>query len=113
MAFDAYMVSIELAKALRQPIERLRRRDRSLADQLQRAVQSVVLNVAEGARRNGRDRQHLFAIASGSAAEVRAALDLAEAFGHVDATPTARLLLDREMAMLWRLSRRRVSASAR
>ena len=49
----------------------------SLKDQLVRAAQSVVLNVAEGAALPGGDAQKRhFKIALGSAAEVAAAMDM-------------------------------------
>jgi four helix bundle protein len=108
MAFDAFTVAIELVAALREPVARLARTDRDLADQVRRAASSVALNVSEANQRVGRDRVHLFRVAAGSAAEVRAALAVAEAWGHVEraSLTTARELLDRELAMLWRLTRR-------
>jgi four helix bundle protein len=108
MAFDALTVAIEIVAALREPVARLARSDRELADQIRRAASSVALNVSEARRREGRDRAHLFRVAAGSAAEVRAALDVAQAWGHVDGAvlAAARALLDRELAMLWRLTHR-------
>ncbi len=47
-----------------------------LRDQLQRAADSVVLNVAEGRARGGDAGRNHFRIAAGSAAEACAALDL-------------------------------------
>ena len=107
MGFDAYDVALQILKLLRSVLAQLRQNDRSLTDQTQRAAQSMVLNVAEGRRRLGRDRKHLFSIALGSAAEVRAALEVACALGHVaaDSVGEPLALLDREVAMLWRLSR--------
>ena len=81
MAFHAYEVAIELCRALRKPVALLRTRNRSLADQLQRAATSIPLNVAEGRARSGRDRTQHYRIALGSAAEVGAALDVALAWG--------------------------------
>ena len=106
MAFDALEVSIQLATALRAPLEALRRHDRDLAEQARRATTSVALNLAEGARRAGRDRLHCYRIAAGSAAEVHTALRVAVAWGYLDeATLRAALaLLDRELAMCHRLT---------
>ena len=106
MAFEVLQVAVQLVGALRAPVEGLARRDRNLADQVRRAASSVALNVSEGNRRCGKDRLHLFRIAAGSAAEVRTALDVAEAWGHLDGgvLGDARALLDRELAMLWRLT---------
>ena len=52
-------------------------------------MQSVVLNLAEGNRRRGQDRVHLFRVAAGSAAEVQAGLDVAEAWGYLGADKVA------------------------
>ena len=48
-----------------------------------------------------------FRIAAGSAAEVRAALEVALAWGCIDAAPEAEAELDRVLAMVWRLTHRR------
>ena len=107
MAFDALELAIQLAAALRQPLARLRQCDPRLAAQADEAADSIALNLAEGRYRAGRDRLHLFRVAQGSAGELRAALRLAGAKGHL--TPpesTAPLaLLDRLLAMCWRLTR--------
>jgi len=106
--FDAYDNAVEIARAMRPIVEKIREHDRSLADQTKRATQSIGLNVAEGRRRAGADRAHAFRIALGSAGEVRAAVEQADAWGYVE-TESARHaleLLDRECAMLWRLGRR-------
>jgi len=102
--FEAYEVALELAGALRPGLDQLARRDRDLADQMRRAAASVVLNLAEGARRTGRDRLHFYRIAAGGAAEVRAALAVAIAWGNLAAVPAVDVLLDRVLAMLWRLT---------
>ena len=104
--FDALDVGLEVVSSLRDVVARLKDVDRDLASQLRRAASSVALNVSEGSRRVGRDRKHLFRIAAGSADEARSALRLAEAWGHLDAASVQRPLelLDRELAMLYRLS---------
>lgn len=78
--FQAYEVALEMVAALRPTVEVLARRDHSLADQVRRASNSVVLNIAEGSRRMGKDRLHFYRIAAGSAAEVQAALEVARAW---------------------------------
>ena len=105
MAFDALDVAVEIAKALRGPLRNVERRDRDLARQIRRAANGVVLQVSEGRERVGADRLHLFRVAMGSATEVRDALRLAEAWGYSAPAEraTARSLIDRERAMLWRL----------
>ena len=85
----------------------IRRHSGKLASQLHDAASSVAANVAEGNRRVGKDRAHLFRIAAGSADETRTHLRVAEAWGYVtmqDIEPCLRLA-DRELAMLWRLTR--------
>ena len=84
----------------------LRQRHRSLAEQCERAADSLALNLAEGRRRVGRDRVHLFRIALGSAEEVRACLRVAEAWGHLSSAETAETLqlLDQELAICFRLT---------
>ncbi len=111
--FFAYDVALELVRSLREPLALLARRDPSLADQLRRAAASVPLNVAEGNRRAGRDRTHLFRVAAGSAAEVRACLEVAEAFGYLgrQAVGPALAPCDRVLALLHGLTRGALSAS--
>ena len=64
------------------------------------------LNIAEGSRRTGKDRLHFWRIAAGSAAEIRTALRVSEAWGDLDPrkTSNAHELLDRILAMLWRMT---------
>jgi four helix bundle protein len=104
--FEAYEVALELAAALAPVLANLARHDSSLACQMRRATASVALCLAEGARRTGKDRLHLYRVAAGSAAEVRAALALARAWSFaVPAQLSAsEALLDRVLAMLWRLT---------
>jgi four helix bundle protein len=108
MAFDTLDVALAMVRSLREPVRRIREADATLADQVRRAAQSVPLNVAEARKRVGRDRVHLWRVAAGSAAEVRAALGVAVAWGYVDEAQVSEplALLDRECAMLWRLAGR-------
>ena len=57
------------------------RHDRDLARQIRRAACSVVLNIAEGEHSADGHRRERFRTARGSAAEVRAGVDAAVAFG--------------------------------
>ena len=104
---DAYRVAIELIGSLVEPAAQIRQRDKDLVDQLRRAASSVVLNIAEGRRRQGRDRKHLWRVAAGSAEEVRACLDVAAAWGYLQPKTVAGSLglADRLLAMLWRMTR--------
>jgi four helix bundle protein len=103
--FIAYEVSVELIRSLRELLPTIKRHDRDLADQIHRAATSAALNLAEGARfTTGNARRH-FEIAQGSAMEVRSGLDVAEAWGWVNDTAAPRRILDRLLALLWRLTR--------
>jgi len=104
--FAAYTVALDLARALRPVIEQLKAHNRELADQLERASTSIVLNVAEGARRHGKDPVRFYWIASGSASEILAALDLASIWHRVDDS-AVRPLLDRQRRLLWGLTHKR------
>ncbi|MFT3917725.1 MAG: four helix bundle protein [Anaeromyxobacteraceae bacterium] len=105
--FHAYAVAIQLARAVRSVIPLVARHDPSLADQLRRAVTSVPLNVAEGNRRAGKDRPHHFRVALGSASEVQACLDVAEALGYLacEAVQPALAPADRVQRLLRGLTR--------
>lgn len=106
MPFDALETAIQLAATLRQPLARLRQHDHHLAVQATDACNSIGLNLDEGRRRTRGDRLHLFRVALGSAGELRTALRLAHAWGHLGpAEVEAPLaLLDRLVAMTWRLT---------
>ncbi len=106
-AFHAYDVSLQLAREVARVLPVILRHDPSLADQLRRAVTSVPLNVAEGNRRIGKDRPHHFRVALGSAAEVAACLDVAEALGYLarDAALSALAPADRVQRLLRGLTR--------
>jgi four helix bundle protein len=99
-------VSIELIQLLRPLVERIRRRDRGLADQLVRAANSIALNVAEADKSQGGNVRTRFHSAAGSASETRMALRVAVAWGYVAAAQAkdAEAHLDRVIAMLWKLT---------
>jgi four helix bundle protein len=104
--FDVYEVALDLVRAMRPVVERLRLSDRTLAAQLKNATSSIASNIAEGSRRVGKDRYHLWSIAAGSAKEVRSHLEVAVAWGDLDDVALASVgePLDRILAMLWRLT---------
>jgi len=106
----AYTNALELIRALRTVVVDLRKYSADAADQVERAASSIVLNLAEGSRRKGRDPMRFFVMAHGSAAEIRGALDLAEAWGWQIDGREARALLDRELGLLFGLTRRRLTA---
>lgn len=103
-----YRKSIQLVQLVHEELEPyLRRKDRELADQLHRAVRSVVLNVAEGRSQRGRRKTNHFAIALGSGREVHACLELAQVLEFVHPKRLERLLClsDEVQAMLFVLAR--------
>jgi len=102
----AYDVALDLVRALRPVVAQLRTYSPEAADQVERAASSIVLNLAEGGRRHGRDPRRFWDMAHGSAGEIRGALDLADAWGWQVDSARARVLLDRELGLLWGLTRR-------
>jgi four helix bundle protein len=83
----------------------LLQRNPKIADEADRAAGSVVNNIAEGHRRMGKDRLHAFRIAAGSGEELRTCLRRARSRRYLpdEAFEATLDLLDRVMAMLWRL----------
>ena len=102
--FIAYEVSVQLVSSLREIVPVVERSDRDLADQMRRAASSVVLNLAEGQRSAKGNKHKHYAIAHGSANEVKAALELAHAWGWISEAHAPREILDRLLAILWRLT---------
>ena len=103
--FHAANVAIEIAAKLKPVVAEVRKRDAELADQLYRACKSLVLAVPEGGRRGGKDRAYHFRIGAGSADELAHGLQFAVAWGHCERQDELLELIDRELAMLWKLER--------
>jgi four helix bundle protein len=103
--FECMNVAVEFIEAMGPVVGAIGKRDPGLADQVRRASQGLVLQIAEARKRVGKDRQHLFRVAAGSGEEARAGITIARAWGYVDAASVepALALVDRVMAMLWRL----------
>jgi four helix bundle protein len=104
MPFFAYDLSLALARSLRDPLARIRRRNADLARQLDRAADSVHQNLAEAGGRSGDDRTR-FRIAYGSLREVRGSLELAVVKGWLDGSEPAHVIADRLGGLLYRLAR--------
>ena len=100
--------ALQAARRLRPMMAGVRKRDRSLFDQVHRAMNSVVLNIAEADGNDPGTAKARFASACGSAKEVRAGLQLAVAYGYVASSTAAEVdaTLDEVCAMSWRLSGR-------
>lgn len=101
--FAAYDVSLELIRALRPVIAVLRKYDRELAGQLQRAATSALLNVAEGRDRRDGDQRRNYETAAGSSGEAHAALEAVEAWGWPVDTTKALTIVRRQRAILYGL----------
>ena len=84
-----YPVVLEVIASLRPLLVQIERRDRDLGRQLRRASASVALNVAEGMYSRGALRNTRYHTALGSARESHACLEVARAFGYVDALDAA------------------------
>ncbi len=86
----------------------IREHDKSLADQLKRAAQSVVLNIAEARGSDAGNARARFSTACGSAKEVRAALNVASDWGYIETQRATHLddKLDEVCAITWCLGRR-------
>lgn len=102
--FIAFEVSLDVIRSLRTIVPQIERHDRDLADQLKRAASSVALNLAEGQRLTKGNKPKHYAIAHGSANEVRAALQTAIAWGWIADAKEQLAALDRLLALLWRLN---------
>ena len=106
--FQVAELSFQLIDDLRPLVSEIRRRDRSLADQLMRAASSVALNVAEAQKSDGGNMKARFFTAAGSANETRAALRVAVGWRHIapEAAEAARERLNHIVAILWKLTHR-------
>jgi four helix bundle protein len=104
---QAYEVAVSLIRVLKPIVDELKMRDANLADQLRRAATSVVLNLAEGQRREAGNKRRAYEIAHGEAREVLGCLDVAREWCLVVDDREARALLDRLLALSWRLTHSR------
>ncbi len=108
MGFIVQQRALQAAAGLQGVLPVLRKRDKDLFDQVRRAMNSVVLNIAEADGNDSGTAKARFATACGSAKEVRAGLQLAAAYGYIGQTRLAKvdIALDEVCAMSWRLSGR-------
>ena len=104
--FDALEVALELIRALRPVIAKIRRSSSKEAEQLQDAANSIARNLGEGSGRLGRDRRNHWSYASGSAREVRDSLRISLAAGWIEDADLVDVapLLDRELAITWKMT---------
>ena len=97
-AIEAAGIAISLVLKVPAPLK-------SIADQVVRSASSVPANLAEGAGRSGRDRNHHYRVAYASAKEVDSHLRLLASSGALDPAQvdTVLRLFDEVRAMTWRL----------
>src|SRR5690242_24781 len=104
MSLRIYPVVLDLVRKLVPLVRAIRARSVALADQMERALISVPLNVAEGAYSRGRNRQARFQSAAASARETLACLETAEAMGFIGPIdPELAAIFDRVIGTLVRL----------
>jgi len=87
MNLKLYPVILELVRAVSPRLPAVRARSYALADQLERALISIPLNVAEGAYSRGRNRQARYQCAAASAREALACFETAHALGWGEPLP--------------------------
>lgn len=100
----AYQVAVELIRELRPIVAALKNQDSNLADQLQRAATSAVLNLAEGQRRQKGNKHRAYETAHGEAREVLGCLDCAQAWGWIAEDSSARAKCDHLLRLCWGLT---------
>ena len=100
--------AVDVVRDIERAVRTIRGRHADLVDQLQRAAESVVLNLAEGAGRGGKDKHYHYSVAYASAGEAATALRLLAAYGLLDARLATSLQerLDQLRAITWRLIHR-------
>jgi len=105
MNLRIYPVVLELVRRLAPFLPVLRPRSAALGDQLERALVSMPLNVAEGAYSRGRNRQARYHTALGSTREVLACFETAQALGFIEKLePSLLSHFDHVIGTLVRLS---------
>ena len=104
--FVAFEIALQVIASLKPIVVVIRRENGELARQIVASASSVAANLAEGSGREGADRRRFYRIAAGSAQETRAHVRVALTWGWVEAKDVERTvaLLDRQVAVLWRLT---------
>jgi four helix bundle protein len=104
MSLKIYPVVLDLVRRLQPLLRVLRHSSSPLAQQMERALISVPLNIAEAAYSRGKNRQARFQSAAASARETLACLETAEAMGFIGPIdPELGALFHRVIGTLMRL----------
>jgi four helix bundle protein len=97
----AYRISRYLALAVRKDVKAIREQSPALADQLERSVDSIGINIAEGyGRLYGRERARFYEFALGSAREAREWYARVDAFLENGVAEGRAILLTRAIKVL-------------
>lgn len=105
---DVYQVAIEFVAHANDFVEQLPRGRGYLADQLQRAALSIVLNIAEGAGKfSPADKAVFYTRARASATECAAVLDVCQKLKLAQSIEDDKAILDRVSQMLTKLIKSR------
>ena len=102
LALEHALETVTLARPF---VARLRRLDRELYTQVQRALTRCVLALGEGAQREGGNRQAAYRRARGEANEALAGVRLATAWGYIEQEDALADKLDHLVAILVKLTR--------
>jgi len=100
---DIYGVCLDVAEDAMRTSRKIAAHSAVLADQLERAGTSVVLNVSEGAYSKGGNRRSRYQTAMGSASEVRTIFELSERFGWITREDARHAKLSRIIGTLVRV----------
>ena len=102
-----YVVILEVLKMLKPLIDKIRRHDGNLADQLGRASTSVALNTSEGFYSRGKNVKARFNDALASAGESRSCVEVAARLEYIPPLdPVLAKKLDHVIATLFKLAKR-------
>ena len=95
---------MDILPTIKPLVDTIRKHDKNLADQIQRAATSVVLNHAEADGSDAGNRRARIHTAKRSLAEARRGLLIGAAWGYVARDEVERVdaVLDRVAAMSWR-----------
>ena len=104
--FEAFEMAMVVLERLEKIEPKIRKRRKSLADQIARSSEGIPLCLAEGNVRTGLDKPDLFRRALGSAKELTAGLMVAKMRRYISEDEFAWVdePLDRVRAMTWRLT---------
>ena len=104
IALEIYKHSLQLIHDIHKILTTIAKHNTDLARQTRKALTSIPLNIAEGeGRKNGNARMR-FETAMGSANEVRACLETADALGYIETDAKQIDTLDRIARTLNRLT---------